>query len=452
MKNKSIIWLTVLAAIVLSGSILSSCKKKFDEPPVYIEPNITTNTTVRALRAMHTTPGSIDAITGDIIISGIVVGDDRSGNIYKQIVIQDGTAGIVVRMDATNLYTMYPVGRRVYIKAKGLYLNDYNGLIQLGVFDRTDPSNPTLGTIPNALFDNYVVKGSLNNIVTPRVVTVSQLTTLMQDTLQSTLIQLNNFEFGKGDTSATYGDPTLTSSAVNFTVKSCSGESITLRNSSYANFSGRKVAKGNGALIALASVFGSTKQLTIRGEEDVQFTGPRCSIFEEDFEGVASGADFAMAGWRNIAEVGGIVYRTNSFGGTKFVQATAFNAPGNPPVVTSWLITPAISLAGLTTPVLNFQTIDGFNNGATLTCLVSTNYNPTSNTPSTATWTTLPAAYAGPTASGYASSWKPSGNLSLAAFAGQTVYVAFRYDGANPSSGTRRTTTWEVDNIKVTRN
>ena len=148
-------------------------------------------------------------------------------------------------------------------------------------------------------------------------------------------------------------------------------------------------------------------------------------------------------------------YTVNSFGGTKFAQVSAFSSTNIQPTVTSWLISPAIALTGLPSANLSFQTIDGFNNGATLTVLVSTNYTG-STTPSTATWTTLasstanPTLFSGPTASGYASTWK-SASVNLATYIGQTVYISFRYDGANPSSGTKKTTTWEVDNVKIAR-
>ncbi len=456
MNNKKMVWLTVLIATITTTVFISSCKKKFDEPPTYLPPNITANTTIRALKLRHTS-GQFEKIVGDTIIRGIVVADDKSGNLYKSIVIQDATAGITVRLDGNSLYANYPVGREIFIKCKGLVLGDYNGLVQIGgAIDDSDPTRLELAPLPSVLFDTHLIKGSLDNPVTARVVTPAQLTTQLQDTLQSTLIQLNNFEFATGDTSKTYADPTRASTARNFIIRDCGGNSITLRNSSFANFTGLSVPNNNGSIVAIYTIFGSTKQLNIRDTSDLKFNSSRCAIFEEDFEGTTGTGDVAIAGWKNIAEVGGVTWKYNAFGGTRFMQTTAFNAPGNPAVVTSWAITPGISLVGTTTPQLTFQTIDGFNNGAELRVMISTNYNG-SATPSTSTWTTLgssianPTMFAGPTASGYASTWKNSGNINLAAYAGQTVYIAFRYDGANPATGTRKTTTWEVDNVKIVK-
>jgi hypothetical protein len=75
--------------------------------------------------------------------------------------------------------------------------------------------------------------------------------------------------------------------------------------------------------------------------------------------------------------------------------------------------------------------------------MVSTNYNG-SNTPSTSTWTTLMTINASTPASGYAT-LASVGNINLSAYIGQTIYIAFKYDGSDPT----RTTTYEFDDVKV---
>jgi len=452
-NNKFFLVLTV--AVALAATIVVSCNKKFDEPPfTNVDPNITVNSTIKALKARHTVSGAYDDITTDVTISGIVIADDKSGNIYKQLYIQDTTGAITLLLDANSIYGTFPVGRRIFVKCKGLTVTDNSGMIQLGI-KATINGSPSVEGIPATIISKYVTGGSFNNAVEPKQVTVSQLGTNMQDPYLGSLIQLSNYEFGKGDTTKTYSDTSQFKSTINRTINNCSGTAaIIIRTSAYANFAAAKLPSGNGTISAIYTTFGTTKQLILRDTSDVKFNTPRCNYFEEDFEAYSTGV-LSINNWKNIGEVGNVSYTVNSFGGTKFAQATAFNSAGNPPVVTSWLITPAIALTGLTTANLSFQTIDGFNNGATLTVLVSTNYNG-STTPSTATWTTLasstanPTLFAGPTTSGYASAWRTA-TINLASYIGQTVYFAFRYDGANPASGTRRTTTWEIDNVKITK-
>ena len=434
------------AAIVLmtSATMLTSCKKDFDNPPGASDPNIVANTSIKALKAMHTTPGAYDYISGDVIISGVVTANDKSGNFYKQLWIQDSTGGLQVLLDAASLFGTYPVGRRVFIKAQGLTISDYNGTMELGIKSNVS-GLPSLEGIPGALISQYVIGGSLNNPVVPIVVTLSQLTTNMQDRYLGSLIQLDGYEFS--DTTATYSDTSVYKSTTNRDIKSCTGPSVIVRTSAYANFAGQRVASGNGSIVAIYTTFGSTKQLIIRDTADVMFHNPRCSIFEETFSSIgANSATLVLPGWKNIAEVGGALYQNAVFGSgpTKAAKITAFSTGAA--TVTSWLISPAISLAGITSPKLTFTTSAGFPSASTpsFKVYVSTTYNG-GNNPSAFFTTALPAAIATP-ATGF-SPFLSSGVIDLSAYAGQTIYLGWRYDGSDPT----KTATYELDDIKVLR-
>ncbi len=272
---------TSVSAILLTAAIITlgiSCKKQFDAPPGYVPTVITANTTIKQLKALLTASGSVAQITTDAIIKGIVIGDDKSGNLFKSIVIQDATGGILIRMEGNSLYTSYPAGQEVFVKCKGLYLGDYNRLIQIGGGIDNSGTTPGVTTIPAAIFSETVIKGSANNVIQPKVVTVADLTTDLQDSLQNRLIKLEGFEFAAADTTKTYANATTNPpGSVNFVLKNCAGNSITLRNSGFADFAGINVPKGNGSIVAIYTVFGNTKQLTIRDTSDLKFTTARCS-------------------------------------------------------------------------------------------------------------------------------------------------------------------------------
>jgi len=246
-----------------------SCNKKFDEPPAYVPPNIIPTLTIAQLKAMHIN-GSTETITTDDIIEGVVIANDSSGNFYKQIIIEDSTAGIAINIDDYNLYTSYPVGRNVFIKLNGLILYDDNNLIEIGGSkDVTNAVNP----IGSPLKDKYVVKGSVNNPVIPKAVDITDLT----PSYQNMLIRLSNMEFNEVDTSRIYADTSSSKNSANFILKNCSNKSITLRTSGFASFAGINVPNGNGTITAIYSVFRTTPQLYIRDTSDVQFNGTRCN-------------------------------------------------------------------------------------------------------------------------------------------------------------------------------
>ena len=273
MKKGLIFFLTGFFVV---GSVLmefGSCKKKFDEPPAFIPANISANSSIKALKALHSM-GGLEQIKNDLIISGIVVGDDKSGNLYKQICIQDSTGGITVNLDGSNLYVDYPVGRQVFIKCKGLYLSDYNRLIQIGMIDNSIPSSPSLSAIPTTLFDSFLVKGSLGNPIILKSVSVNQL----NDSLQSMLIQIkDSVQFVATDTALTYADVSASKSSVNRTISDCSGNKLVVYTSGYANFAGVKTPTGKGLITALYFVYKTTPELILRDTSDARFTFPRCA-------------------------------------------------------------------------------------------------------------------------------------------------------------------------------
>jgi len=441
--------LITAAVLVVSLGTFSACKKSFDNPPGATDQAIVANTSIQQLKALHTTAGAYDVITSDLVISGVVVADDRSGNLYKQLFIQDSTGGLQILLDANSLYGTYPVGRRIYIRCKDLCISDYNGLMALGV-KATVAGLPSQEGIPGNLISKYVVGGSMNNPVVPKVVTIAQLGTNMQNQYLGTLIQLDGFAFTS--LSGTYSDTSAYKSTVNRDIKNCSNNTIIVRTSAYANFAAKPVAQGRGTLLAIYTTFGSTKQLLVRDSTDIKFTDPYAcplppgTLLSEDFESIgANNLTLNIPGWKNIGETGNISFQNAVFGSVKCAKVSAFSTGAAN--VTSWLITPAVSLAGAVSPKLTFSTAGGFNVGATtFKVFVSTDYTG-SNTPSTATWTQVPATIATAPASGFGS-FVGSGNVDLSAYNNQTVYIGFRYDGGDPG----KTTAYELDDVKVLKN
>jgi len=311
---------TSLSAIlftVVIAAVGTSCKKKFDAPPADVPPvNMKANTTIADLKARHTVSGAIDKIDSgdDIIIRGIVTGDDRSGNLYKSIVIQDSTGGIAVNINGTNLYTSYPIGRELFIKCNSLYLSDYNRQIQLGGGIQTG-STPALADISTTTINNVIFKGTLNNTVTPKDVTAGQLGTNMNDPYQNVLIRLSDVEFSSSDTSKTFASAGVTSpSAASFRIYSCNSTppfyntstNIDLRTSNYCNFAATPLPKGSGTITAIYTSFGTSKQLTIRDASDVKFTSSRCG------PGTGGGGGGGTGTLMNISAVRALYTGTNT--------------------------------------------------------------------------------------------------------------------------------------------
>ncbi|MCF8238243.1 MAG: DUF5689 domain-containing protein [Saprospiraceae bacterium] len=411
----------------------------FDEPPPGGEPiDITANATILDLRSWFV-PGAFTAITDELIIRGIVIADDASGNFYKTIVIQDETAGIEIKLNSVGLANDYPIGREVFIRCRGLVISDYNGLVQLGGGTYDDAGQTRLSGIEEALLKDYLVAGERDQFVTPKVKGIKDINT--ND--MSTLIQLTDVQFIQSDAGQTYAEP-VTQLSVNHMVEDCSGNSILLRTNGYADFAGELTPSGKGTLVALLGVFGSDLQLFVRDQNDVDMQAARCGQggpsggdVDEKFETVGNNADVALAGWLNVATKGTRVWRGKTFSGNTYVQATAYN--DTDPEMETWLITPAIDLS--VAKKLTFLSSVAFWVHDAGSVLISTDFNGTNI--GGATWISLAAQL--PTSSTTNYDWVNSGEVDLSAYSG-TGYIAFRYTGSGPGG---QTTTFILDDVLV---
>lgn len=474
--------LFAVIAVVAGVGTFSACKKSFDRPPGAEDPAIVANTTIETLKSLHTVSGAYDVITDDIIISGIVTANDKSGNLYKQLFIQDSTGAMQILIDGTNLYGSYPVGRRVFLKCRGLVLSDYRGTMQIGVMANI-AGVPSVEGILSINLNKYLLGGSLNNEVVPFLVTPSDLGTNMQNRYINALVQMENFEFLPADTSKPYSDTSAYKSTVNRTIKNCSGGTILVRNSAYSNFAAVKLPKGNGTITSIYTIFKSNptsvnadKQLLIRDTSDIQFTNPvRCggitpptgtTLLFEDFETQVATTAFPynpinVANWQNLAEVFTRVFDARTFSSNKYAYLSAFGS--NAPEVKTWLVTKGVNLNATTGETLTFETKQNFlltvtpggqNVASALKVLVSTNYTGTGNPwDASVNWTDVTPTTLSPgsTTSNFPSNYSAS-TINLSTYSG-TVYVAFRYEGADPTGTTNdKTSAWEIDNIRISGN
>lgn len=251
--------------LLVTLMVFSACKKEFDEPPVSSLPNIQANATIADVIALaNTTPVAL----GEQILEATVVADDKSGNFYKQLIVQDATGGIRLDIDAFGLYNEYPIGRKVWIKCKGLFIwqdGDVPALI--------GSSNTNDSRIPQASYREYIIGGEYDKPVTPTVRTLATLTAADYHTL----VQLDNVEFADCFAGSSYAYPS-TQQSKNAELTDCNtGNTIIVRNSGFADFAGQLMPTQNGSIIAVYNSFNGTPQLFIRDPRDVStMTGTRC--------------------------------------------------------------------------------------------------------------------------------------------------------------------------------
>ncbi len=282
---KSTKYLLKLTAILATGLILiTGCiKNDFDEPPKTDIP-VGGKLTIAQLRALYN--GEPHKFTGDTSVYGYIVMDESSGNIYKSAYLQDSTGAINLHLMASGgLYE----GDYVRVYVKGIVLSDYSGVLQLDSVD----------------VDKNIIKQSTNNVIPPKLVTISQLNT---GVYESRLIALEGVQFTDSELGNTWADPVNLYSE-NRTLEDCDGNTIIVRSSGYAKFAGELIPEGNGTFIGIASEYDGEMQLYIRAPEELQMTGARCggpgpvdpvAEVNEAFNSVVDYQDVDINGWTNI--------------------------------------------------------------------------------------------------------------------------------------------------------
>lgn len=415
----------------------------FDEPPGFTPEVVEANADIEDLLEFWE-PESFREVDGELIFKGRVVANDESGNFYKQLVLEDETAGIQVRLDAIGLYNEYPLGREVVIKANGLWISDYNGLPQLSSAAGSG-SDMTSIAIPEPLIPEYVFNTSSTEVVEPKVLKVSDL----KVDLVNTFVKFEDVQFVLSSVAKPLADSERQFS-LNHDIENCDEESIIVRTSGFASFADVFTPPGRGTIEGILSSFRGDYQILLVDEKGIDMPHSRCDEVggdpnntgeavekvEEDFESQIDNQDISIAEWSNIAVKGSRKWRAKEFDGNVYAQATAYNDTNNE--MEAWLVTPKIKFDSAMK--LQLRTAVAFHVHDGLSVWYSKDFDGANV--EAANWTELELTLAGGSQDNYA--WVNSGEVDLSMIEG-TAYLGFKYEG-NPSNGT---TSFIVDDVKI---
>ena len=417
--------MTKILYTLLVATLFVACKKEPDSPPVNTL-NQGKVITIDSLRAMQlaVSPGGVSVDEG-LTTFAIVTMDESSGNIYKNLYIQDHTGGIQVRLTSASDFA---VGDSLRIDLSGAYLSEYNGTIQL---DSIDP-------------DNDIIRQSQGHPISPTVMTVEEIIDIATDPdpakfsdLEGTLVTVTDVQFTNGNLAMTYADA-INQSSENRILESCTGgANILVRTSGFADFAGDTVAQGQGNMTVIIGRFGTDIQLLIRKPSEIKMNNTRCAgqILVKDFDD----DDVSSGGWSDVSVIGTTIWETSTAGGAASPYGVISNYDGINTAAENWLISPLVDLSGSSSPSLTFNNAYNYG-GAPLQLMISTNY-PGTGDPNTATWIDLSSQV---TWSSGGFVFENSGVIDLSAYAGGSVRLAFKYTGSNSDGST-----WEIDDIVI---
>lgn len=439
----------IIALVALIGLTFASCEREYDAP-LLTEPTVEIGDegiiTIAKYKEMFTSvPEEGKIIEEDFAIRAVVVGNDITGNIYKQIYVEDATGGLSIGIDQNNIANDYPVGQEVVIKLQGLAATSYGGVIQLGM----NNNNPKNTRIPYEIAKKHLLKNKWPDAkkAMPKVTTMGSIT----DAMIGTLIQLEGVYFEKGG-ELNYADQEM--NAVNRILRDKSGKSLYVRNSKYATFANDKLPKGNGTVVAILSKFGSDYQLFLRSADDCfGFSGKEPETSggtdtptpdQPSTGAVIYSEEFAkdLGKMTPISVAGTQTWRVNT--AYKNANMSGF-ADGKSNANEDWLVSPAFDLTAAKSFSISFEHTINKGNVANMkseqTLWASDNY---SGDVKSATWTQVTITTY-PTGTDW--NYVKSGAINLpASLLGKAnVVFAFKYLATDASSAN-----WQIRALKVT--
>lgn len=273
-----------ITALLLAAVGFTSCEDNWDTPPMDAPvATIEANTSIEELKTTYwqeanncvDTIGYKDDNKTHYIIKGRVISSDESGNIYKNLVIQDTykDAGeipscITLSINANSLYASYRLGQEVVIDATDMYIGKYSGLQQFGLPDYSSSFGWQTTFMPLELFKEHA---QLNGFPEPEKIdtlTVSSIAALPTDAAgirkyQSQLVRFDGVKFVNGgkETFASY----QTTVSQNLTDGNAT---IAVRTSGYSNFYYETLPEGEISVVGILGYFNNAWQLTLRSLDD----------------------------------------------------------------------------------------------------------------------------------------------------------------------------------------
>lgn len=424
-------------SLLATALLLGSCKRDYDEPP-HIDIPVGNILTIAELRALHEGE-DVYFDDGHYSVYATVTADESSGNIYRNIFAQDETGSIVMRLNTPGgIYQGDSV--RIYLPGSILSIfpdntpNIDGGMMQLDSID----------------VDQNIIKQATNVHVEPQLVTIDEI----DPTLQARLVRIENVEFVTSSLGQTFADAENQQDE-SHDLTDCDGNTIEVRNSSYANFADEMIPEGNGSIIAVVDQFNDGMQLKIRDYEEVQMNGERCdgggsgedAYLSKDF----SDYSITSGGWLNyvvLSDPEPHEWEADDFpSGNPYAVASGLDGfQGSVPQFSAtelWMISPAVDLSDATSPGLTFRNASRYD-GNMLRLMVSSDYDGSSDPSQQGTWTDYSQSVTWDTNIN-SFSWTNSDVVPMTQFNGQnSVYVAFKYTSTANSSAT-----WEVDDILI---
>lgn len=213
-------------------------------------------------------------VTEDIVLKGVIVCNDESGNIYKQLVINDETDAILLSVNAVGMYATLPIGQMIAVDVKGLSIGGYGKLPQIGEPYNSESYGVQIGRMSEIAFQEHIkLLGSPNlyySELTPTDLTEEFLSDSNNKDLLPRYVRLTNVEFEEADGTAKYApeEEASSSNVVERNIK-IGSSNVVFRLSTYAQFANKIIPQGKHNIVGVLTRYNNYWQFMLSSDDDI---------------------------------------------------------------------------------------------------------------------------------------------------------------------------------------
>ncbi len=269
------IWITIYCSVLLFGCVKD---RNFNPPESSCASVLIANATYAKVKALYA--DETIQIQEDLIIEGYVVSSDIEGNFFNVLHFQNNfvapTEGFQIEIDVRDTHLFYPVGSKIYIKLKGLYLGKSKDVFKIGgVF--TAFGNVSVGRLPAAVVNQHIsVSCDEKAIVQPVQISIDNL----HKRLTNTLVQFDNIEIIEEELDLPFA---VEREETERTLIDCNDNETTLLNSGFSDFQPELLPNKKGSIVGVLLRDKKNYRLAIRSLEDIDFNNERCEDLIDEF-------------------------------------------------------------------------------------------------------------------------------------------------------------------------
>lgn len=257
---------------LVEGNVVSieQLKKDYDLTPDKVNSHI--NDTMR--------------IANGVQIKGVVTGHDVEGNLYNEISVDDGTAGIIICIAQGGLCGQLQIGQEILIDLGGLYIGAYRSQPQIGVPYTSTSASGQKSTYPSRIAradwqNRFKLLGAPDaSKAQPQPFDVRKVKDQNYVySMSGRLVKVSNISFDKADGKTTFApedEGKTTGFGVMRSFEGYTTNEFGIRTSCYADFAAMPLPSGNlnvtGVLTCYKSSdrYDATVQLLLRQYSDIE--------------------------------------------------------------------------------------------------------------------------------------------------------------------------------------